>query len=153
MIFSESDVIRFHKKINKSGPCWNWTAGKFRGGYGKFWQGGRSHYANRISLIFSGVSLSGGLLALHKCDNPSCVRPDHLFAGTAAENTRDMISKGRASVRAGVLNGNARNPFSDVQEARRMVANGASQRDVAKRLSVSFPTVCNWCKLNKRKTS
>lgn len=101
---SKSPEQRFWEKVDKSGPipahlphlgnCWVWIAGLNKDGYGKF-RYGKDIYAHRYSwLIHFGKSMEG-LGVLHKCDNPSCIRPEHLWIGTPLDNTRDCISKGR----------------------------------------------------------
>lgn len=96
---------RFLSKVNKNGPvpvhvpqlgpCWQWTAGVFKNGYAQYSVNSKARKASRY--IFEQVNgpLSSSLCVLHKCDNPRCVRPDHLFSGTHQDNVRDRESKGR----------------------------------------------------------
>lgn len=96
---------RFWSKINKKGPyskkcrsyCWEWTAGKDGDGYGNFSINRRSIRAHRYSYKLYYGNLIEGMLVCHKCDNPSCVNPKHLFTGTALDNKLDSIRKGRDS--------------------------------------------------------
>lgn len=102
--------VRFWQAVDKTpghgpdGDCWQWTKSKTEHGYGQIGrprcEGGRVDYAHRVSYeIHYGVDLGRALktrnLVLHRCDNPSCVNPDHLFIGDFGENTQDMIRKGR----------------------------------------------------------
>lgn len=91
-----NDLIRFMAKVSKSTGCWNWVAGKFNGGYGKFRIGNKFYLSHRVSYSIHFGETPAHLCLLHKCDNPSCVNPDHLQPGTHLENSKDMISKGRA---------------------------------------------------------
>lgn len=97
-ISGKTIVDRFHALVDKSGDCWEWTGNKNMLGYGMIWYDGKNIRAHRVSyLIFNG-DLSDNLFVCHKCDNPSCVNPSHLFLGTSKDNMRDMIKKGRAKM-------------------------------------------------------
>lgn len=87
---------RFWGKVDRTSPhgCWLWLGGRNSAGYGVFGSGSET-LAHRISYILVNGSIPEGLFACHRCDTPSCVRPDHLFVGTGADNMRDMICKGR----------------------------------------------------------
>ena len=87
---------RFWSKVERSEGCWVWTRATFPTGYGKFrsW-GGRTEYAHRVAWVLAHGAIPKNGYVLHRCDNPPCVRPDHLFLGTAEDNMHDMIVKGR----------------------------------------------------------
>lgn len=88
--------IRFFKKVAKSKGCWTWTAAINNRGYGKFsLETGKWSLAHRASWLIHYGKIPKGLHVLHRCDNPPCVRPDHLFLGTGKDNFADMIDKGR----------------------------------------------------------
>ena len=83
---------RFWEKVNKTNECWEWIAGKSHG-YGVFWINGKLLRAHRVAWSIYNGGIPEGLLVLHKCDNPACVNPDHLFIGTQQDNVDDMITK------------------------------------------------------------
>lgn len=79
------------------GPCWEWIrfTCKIPGAYPQFWTGVAKMAAHRFSWELSNGPIPTGMWVLHHCDNPRCVRPDHLFLGTRLDNIRDMQAKGR----------------------------------------------------------
>lgn len=97
--------VAFQKWFEKGDGCWEWTGGTDGGGYGMFNYAGVSYRATRISLMLDGRD-PGEKMACHHCDNPPCVRPDHLFVGTNADNMQDMVAKGRNPNRFGANNPN-----------------------------------------------
>jgi hypothetical protein len=78
--------------------CWLWSGSLDRKGYGQIRvPGGVLRCATHVALELAGRALPAGMIACHRCDNPSCVNPDHLFHGTHKDNTHDMMRKGRHS--------------------------------------------------------
>lgn len=89
---------RFWLHVDKSGDCWLWTGATDHNGYGKVDYRTplrRTLGAHRISWMLRYGDIPNGLKVLHKCDNPKCVNPDHLFLGTHQDNMDDMVAKGR----------------------------------------------------------
>lgn len=86
---------RFWKRVEKTGGCWLWTGSCFPNGYGQFSLSKTSVGAHRISWLIHNGDIPTGIFVCHHCDNPICIRPDHLFLGTAQDNTRDAATKGR----------------------------------------------------------
>lgn len=90
-------IHRFWERVDMSGDCWLWTGTLGRKGYGRVPNYPMSPWAaHRVAYMLAVGPIPGDLLVLHRCDNPPCVRPDHLFLGTNADNMRDMRAKGRA---------------------------------------------------------
>lgn len=88
---------RFWPKVRKGGGCWEWTASMSHG-YGQIGVGGKSgrpHHAHRVAWELTNGAIPAGLFVCHHCDNKKCVRPDHLFLGTAKDNNQDRARKGR----------------------------------------------------------
>lgn len=105
--------------------CWIWIANTDRDGYGRISLKGFQYKAHRISWeIYNGPILNG-LLVLHKCDNPSCVNPNHLFLGTHKDNSFDMVNKGRSNHFLGSTNSRSILSEHDVLEILTSVENGA----------------------------
>ena len=86
---------RFWPKVQKIGKCWTWVGDRTKAGYGVFRFPLHRLYAHRASWILHFGVIPKGQYVLHRCDNPSCVNPKHLFLGTHVDNIRDMLKKGR----------------------------------------------------------
>lgn len=136
---------RFWPKVDKNGPsmrqelgpCWVWT-GCRTGGYGRLNRGGKRcklEIAHRVSWEIHFGSVPVGACVLHRCDNPPCVNPAHLFLGTNPENTADKVTKGRQA--AGESHGMATLTVSDVAEIRALRSAGVSGPIVAARFGIS----------------
>lgn len=94
-----SAIDRFWRQVNKTDSCWEWTgAAKSKKGYGQIGLGGRGakqELVHRFSYLINKGPIPDGLVVMHACDNPKCVNPEHLSLGTASDNIRDAVAKGR----------------------------------------------------------
>lgn len=107
--FTTEDAVRFWRKVNRGrgrDACWTWTGSTLgRDGYGAFSVArGKARgqqpprYAHRVAYMLVHGPILAGLSVLHRCDNPPCVNPTHLFLGTQRDNMRDAANKGRLHV-------------------------------------------------------
>ena len=119
---------RFWLLVRKTDSCWNWC-GNTDGRYGSFWYGGRLVKAHRFAYQIQIGPIPNGLQVLHRCDNPACVRPEHLFLGTQFDNMTDCAHKGR--------NGYAKLTPSLVSVIRKLWKEGKSIRSLANRYGVT----------------
>lgn len=103
---------RFFEKVQKTSECWVWTGNRNPKGYGQFSrtrQQGRI-LAHRMAWEFEYGPIPEGLFVLHKCDNPPCVNPAHLWLGTKRDNNLDMRLKGRGNAARGAKSGRKLHP-------------------------------------------
>lgn len=128
---------RYWSFVAKTDNCWLWTGGKDQKGYGGF-MGMKAH---RFGWQLQNGPIPPGLLCCHHCDNPSCVRPDHLFIGTPKDNSQDMVAKGRVQRacrgRVGMAAYNSRLTDDNVREIRLLLASGLSFTKIGRRFGVT----------------
>lgn len=95
---TEKDIARFWAKVDRTGGpdiCWPWKTGTDGCGYGCFWLEDNNKRAHRVAWLIMRGDDPRGLCVLHRCDNPPCCNPSHLFLGTTADNVADKCEKGR----------------------------------------------------------
>lgn len=88
---------RFEEKYipEPNSGCWLWIGATTPSGYGKIYDKGKYHYTHRVSYAMNFGKVDDKSYVCHKCDNPSCVNPEHLFQGSPKDNTSDMVKKKR----------------------------------------------------------
>lgn len=147
----EGLVSRFEKKRRRGGmsECWPWRGYLLPRGHGQILVRSRGKWATALAhrvawAIEHGACPPRDLCVCHRCDNPPCTNPRHLFLGTQAENIADMDRKGRrvtGNRPLGEDNNMSKLTTSDVVEIRRLCAAGAAQRGVAARFGVTQSAV------------
>lgn len=150
----ETWADRFWEKVDKSGECWVWmgTCDSCPSNYGRFRLGKKKERAHRVSWMLSFGSIPEGMWVLHHCDNPPCVRPEHLFLGTNSINQKDAVRKGRqhgprrGQAARGEMSGSARLTEDDIRLIR---ISPESQRELGRRFGVSGVAIH---KIRTRKT-
>jgi hypothetical protein len=137
---------RLYAKTHQTESCWLWTGRRERDGYGRIMIGSRKHRPHRLSWELHCGSIPDGLRVCHKCDVRLCVRPDHLFLGTASDNAMDAAKKGRLSNGARNVtscpSGHPYSPENTYIEPTRVVRSDGSIRQSTRR-------VCRQCR-NRR---
>lgn len=132
---------RLESRLNKSAPngCWEYMGTRMPRGYGQIGKGGKgtgNFYAHRAAWMCWRGPIPEGMDVCHKCDNPPCCNPDHLFIGTRSDNMRDCVKKGRFVVGdrlRGTANPNTKLSEDQVREIRFIYAiGGASQSQLAR---------------------
>lgn len=144
----------FIQKVNKAGPipdqenphykgldsCWIWNDAKDWQGYGRFYLDRRTpRLAHRVSWSIRNGTIPQGLCVLHRCDNPSCVNPDHLWLGTVTENNNDCTAKDRRL--KGSQQKNSKLDEIKVRQIRQKYCEGIFQTTLAIEYGVSVMTI------------
>lgn len=145
---------RFAAKVQRGAPddCWLWTGSRNLQGRGTFyWDASKQMVlAPRAAMWLAGVPLADNQLACHTCDNPGCVNPAHLYAGSSRENVSDALRRGRWTQRGkvGMEHGMAALTDADVYEIRRRLAAGERGTDIARDMGTT-KSVVSQIKLGK----
>ena len=127
---------RFWPRVEKlsTDECWEWKGPRYKSGYGMFTVGpGYVRTASRVAYILENGPLDEGKIACHRCDNPPCCNPSHLYAGTHADNSRDKIERGRAVPRRSLL--------LTPDQVASIRASSKTQREIATEFGISRPYV------------
>lgn len=137
----QRDKDRFWNKVDVSSldVCWNWKASKVFGGYGRMGIDSHLYLAHRISWEIQNGNIPEGMMVLHKCDNPACCNPTHLFLGTQETNIRDMVSKNRQVNGEGVRR--SKLSSKSVIKIRALLKLGKSTTELGKLFNVNRATI------------
>lgn len=145
-----TDRLYGNAKKNEHSGCWEWKGSTNRGGYGRIIVGSRkdgtrrNELAHRLSYMLNNGVIPEGMEVCHKCDNRSCINPDHLFLGTRQDNIDDRERKGRNIVFTGEEQQNAKLTKKAVKDARwERAYKGTSFQKLADKYGVSKKTMMN----------
>jgi predicted XRE-type DNA-binding protein len=134
--FTANQSANFWRKVAKTDGCWIWNGCKVHDGYGQFGVNRKMTLTHRLSYMIHVGPIPEGLFVCHKCDNPPCCNPDHLWLGTKAQNMADCVKKNRNA--KGESQGNAKLTAEQVLEIRaRYATRNIFQRRLAKEYGVS----------------
>lgn len=136
------EITRFWSKVDIRGAdqCWLWKAGIFKPyGYGAFYFDGKNTHASRFAFMATNGPIPDEMTCVcHKCDNPLCCNPNHLFLGTMDDNVKDCVKKGRNDCPRGETHALAVLTWDKVKEIRqRYIPWVVSQYQLAKEYGVS----------------
>lgn len=131
----------FFSFVDKTGDCWIWKGHINASGYGHISVNGALVLAHRHAYALLHGSIPDGLFILHHCDNPPCVRADHLYAGTKADNARDRSARHRYRDDRGSRHPSAKLHENAVIEIRRALSSGARPCDLATNHGVSVAAI------------
>lgn len=92
---SDSDSKRLWENVRKMDSCWVWTGARTKDGYGKMKAIDKVYSVHRLSWMIHKGKIPAGMNVLHRCDNPPCINPDHLWIGTTKDNVADKVAKKR----------------------------------------------------------
>lgn len=133
----------FWAAVDRSSSCWPWMHCRTLDGYGRVRALGEER-AHRVAwIVANGRGVPPGMFVLHRCDNPPCCNPDHLFLGTQLDNIVDRVVKGRSGGGAniGESNPNSKLQAAQVIEMRSLYKAGETKLQLARRFGISRPTV------------
>jgi DNA invertase Pin-like site-specific DNA recombinase len=129
-------------EIDLSTGCINWRGSKFGNGYGRKWIDGKTVLVHRLVLESKITGfLESGYFACHTCDNRSCINPEHLVAGSAAENTEQMMGRDRKTPRGKSIPGASKLSIEQLREIQTKYLSGTIKNHLAKEYGVKHETI------------
>lgn len=136
-------LSRLMARVTITDTCWLWNGPVDKNGYGRMRVGGRKiKGVHRVSLEAHTGQVADGLLVCHHCDTPACVNPQHLYVGTALQNNRDKMQRGRGVFYHGEESGTSKLTEENVREIVRLYSTGEwRQADLASKYAVSNATI------------
>jgi len=130
--------------IKNKEDCWEWTSCRNRDGYGQFRFNGLMKRAHRVAWCLTFGKIPKNICVLHRCDNPGCVNPSHLFLGTHQDNMADMAKKQRCYRPSGESHHKAKLTKNDVRKIRKIYADGQLfQKEISEMFDVDRTTISN----------
>lgn len=134
-------------KVKKTDGCWDWAGAKKTSGYGNVYWNGKYDTAHRVSYLIHHGEIPEGFFVCHRCDNPSCVNPAHLFVGSPRDNIRDMMRKGRGGLvtKPGSQHLNARLTEADVAKIIERRKGGEKIKEIAADFGVTASNISYIC--------
>lgn len=138
---SDEPKRRFLLKVEITNTCWLWTGGRDSHGYGKLTLDKKQIGAHKVAYQLWKGEIPEGLCVLHTCDVNNCVNPEHLWLGTKADNSQDMVRKGRMyhPYNKGIAHGSSKLTEEEILEIRDLYPLGQySHRKLAKKFNVSY---------------
>jgi len=140
-----SDKKRFFNKVRKTKKCWIWNGAKTSKGYGRFKIKGKLKLSHRISYLIRYGMFDENMFICHKCDNPRCVKPSHLFLGTRSDNMIDCYEKGRLYIGKGnFLKGHKDSAIltdRKVIKIKKMIQSGEKLISISKKFKIKYQTI------------
>ena len=136
----DQELLRFWGRVDidiSLDVCWEWKGRKNSDGYGEFDYNNTCTFAHRYSWMTLHGEIPKGMVICHKCDNPPCCNPNHLFMGTVQDNVRDRDAKGRQADRHGKKNGRAVLDEEKVRAIKLLRKNGATYKELQQEFGVS----------------
>src|SRR5689334_1618535 len=126
------------------GACCEWRGATLPKGYGYFYASGRMYYAHRVAYELANGPIADGHVVRHRCDNPRCVRPSHLLAGTQKDNLRDMAERGRGH--------KSSRPPEIIDAILKERASGKKLNDLAAEYGIPRTTIGRWARSRTKTT-